>query len=136
MSLQKKFIQWIGSTSSLWAHTIFFVGIFALRFFGFAFDDILLILTTVVSLEAIYLAIFIQMTVNQNTSALEEVEEDIDEIQTDIDEIQADVDEIEKETEEIHHDIEEAAKEEDMDLEKIQQTLLALVEEVNKLKQK
>ncbi len=136
MSLQKKCIQWIGSTSSLVVHTLFFLSIFSLYFFGFSFDTILLFLTTLVSLEAIYLAIFIQMTVNQNTSALAEVEEDIDEIQTDIDEIQADVDEIEKETEEIHQEIEEAAKEEDVDLDKIHQALISLVEEVNKLKQK
>ena len=39
------------------------------------------LLTTAVSLEAIYLSIFIQMTVNRNTQSLEEVEEDIEGIQ-------------------------------------------------------
>lgn len=54
----------------------------------------MLFLTTIVSLEAIYLAIFIQMTVNRNTEELQEVGQDIDEIQEDIDEIQEDVDDI------------------------------------------
>jgi uncharacterized protein YoxC len=55
-----------------------------------SWDLLLLILTTVVSLEAIYLAIFIQMTVNQNTASLREVEKDIDAIEKDVDEIQGD----------------------------------------------
>ena len=59
-------------------------------------DDVLLILTTAVSLEAIYLAIFIQMTVNRNTAALEAVEDDIEEIAEDVEEVQKDVDEIAK----------------------------------------
>lgn len=73
--------EWIGTPYSLIAHTILFLGALALRYFGVATDQILLILTTVVSLEAIYLAIFIQMTVNRNTQSLEEVEEDIEDIQ-------------------------------------------------------
>lgn len=46
----------------------------------------MLILTTAVSLEAIYLAIFIQMTVNRTSESLEEVEEDIEDLQEDIEE--------------------------------------------------
>lgn len=80
--------DWIGSTSSIIVHTIFFVGIFALYVFNVKFSDILLILTTAVSLEAIYLAIFIQMTVNRNTQSLVEVEGDIDEIEKDIDKLE------------------------------------------------
>ncbi len=86
--LPVKITDWIGSTSSIVVHTILFVGIFVLRVFKFTTTDILLILTTAVSLEAIYLAIFIQMTVNRNTQSLEEVEEDIDEIQLDIDRLE------------------------------------------------
>lgn len=47
----------------------------------------LLVLTTVVSLEAIYLSIFIQMTVNHQARELAELSEDVDEIQEDIEEI-------------------------------------------------
>lgn len=91
-----KLTCWIGSTQSIIVHTIFFIAIFSLRFLGISAPDILLLLTTIVSLEAIYLAIFIQMTVNKHSEDLEEVSEDIDEIQEDIDEIQEDVDEISK----------------------------------------
>ncbi len=73
--------DWIGTPVSLIIHTLLFFGIFALRYFGVTTDYILLILTTAVSLEAIYLSIFIQMTVNRNTESLEEVEEDIEDIQ-------------------------------------------------------
>lgn len=76
-----KLTDWVGTPLSLIVHTLLFVGIFALRSFGVTTDYILLILTTAVSLEAIYLSIFIQMTVNRATESLEEVEEDIEGIQ-------------------------------------------------------
>lgn len=80
-----KLTDWVGTPVSLVIHTLFFAGIFALRKFGLTTDYLLLILTTVVSLEAIYLSIFIQMTVNRNTESLEEVEEDIEDIQEESD---------------------------------------------------
>ncbi len=76
-----KFTDWVGTPTSLIIHTLLFFGIFVLRYFGLGRDQILLILTTAVSLEAIYLSIFIQMTVNRATESLEEVEEDIEDIQ-------------------------------------------------------
>ncbi len=97
----RKLTYWIGSPQSILAHTVFFVGIFALRFFDFSSSDVLLILTTIVSLEAIYLSIFIQMTVNKHSEELEEVSEDIEEIQEDVEEIQEDVEEIQEDVEEI-----------------------------------
>ena len=100
----RKITHWIGSAESIVIHTIFFVAIFSLRFFGVAASDILLILTTIVSLEAIYLSIFIQMTVNRHTEELEEVSEDIEEIQEDVEEIQEDVDEIQEDVEEIQEE--------------------------------
>ncbi len=57
----------------------------------------LLILTTIVSLEAIYLSIFIQIAINKNTRSLEEVTEEMEEISDDIEEIQEDVEEIQEE---------------------------------------
>ena len=89
----KKITHWIGSPQSIIVHTIFFIVIFTLRFFGISSEDVLLILTTIVSLEAIYLSIFIQMTVNKHSEELEEVSEDIEEIQEDVEEIQEDVEE-------------------------------------------
>lgn len=86
--------RWIGTPTSIVVHTIVFAAAFALPFFGFAFETVLLVLTTAVSLEAIYLAIFIQMTVNRASESLEEVEADIDEIQEDVEELEEDVEEI------------------------------------------
>lgn len=101
----------IGSVPSLVVHSIFFVGIFSLLFFGFSFDQILLILTTVVSLEAIYLAIFIQMTVNRHSENIEEVREDIEDIQEDVEDISEDIEDIQEDVEEIGEDVEGIQKE-------------------------
>lgn len=81
--------RWIGTPSSILIHTIFFIGIFVLLFFGVSLDQILLILTTAVSLEAIYLALFIQMTVNKANESIEDVEDTIEDVEKDIDDIQA-----------------------------------------------
>lgn len=89
--------RWVGSIPSVILHTVVFITAFVVGLVHLAdWDTVLLVLTTVVSLEAIYLAIFIQMSVNQNTESLREVEEDVDEIQKDIDAIEQDVDEIQE----------------------------------------
>ncbi len=105
--LSTKLTDWVGTPISIIVHTILFIAIFALRLFGVSFESILLILTTAVSLEAIYLAIFIQMTVNRNTQSLQDVEKDIDEIQEDVEDIQEDVGEIGDDVEEISKDVDE-----------------------------
>lgn len=96
-----KATNWIGTPLSIVVHTLLFVGIFFLYLIGFSFDSILLILTTAVSLEAIYLAIFIQMTVNRNTQSLEAVEDDIDELQEDVEDITEDVEDLSEDVGEI-----------------------------------
>jgi uncharacterized protein YoxC len=106
------FISRIGSIGSIIIHSIIFLLFFILGLSGFDWNTLLLILTTIVSLEAIYLAIFIQMTVNQNTQSLAEVEEDIEEIQEDVDEIQKDIDVIQEDVDEIQEDVDEIAEEE------------------------
>ncbi|MDB4978143.1 MAG: hypothetical protein JWM56_329 [Candidatus Peribacteria bacterium] len=103
----EKTTHWIGSVPSLIVHTILFTGSFSLVFVGVQLDHILSVVTTLVSLEAIYLAIFIQMAVNDNTASLDAVEENLDEIQEDVDEIQKDVGEIEKDIDEIQEDVDE-----------------------------
>ncbi len=133
------FTQWMGSIQSIIVHTCLFAASFSLWFFGVPFDSILLLLTTIVSLEAIYLSLFIQMTVNRNTQSLEEVEEDIEEIQKDIDEVQEDVGEIaedvegiEKDVDEIQADIDEVQKDIDevqKDVDEIQEDVEEITEE-------
>ena len=99
--------RYIGSPTSLVVHTIFFVTVFGLQKFGFTFEQTMLILTTAVSLEAIYLSLFIQMTVNRQARQIEEVSDDVDDIQEDVEEISKDVDGIQENVEEISKDIDE-----------------------------
>lgn len=78
--------HWIGTTQSLIVHTLFFTATLATTpFLGLA--NMLLILTTVVSLEAIYMSIFIQMSINRHGEKLKSVEADIDDIQEDLEDI-------------------------------------------------
>ncbi len=91
--------MWIGSPTSIVLHTIFFIIIFVIYYLGVSLDEVLLILTTVVSIEAIYQNLFIQLTVNRHAESLEEVGEDIDEIQDDIEEISEDIEQIQEEEE-------------------------------------
>jgi len=106
--------RWIGSPSSLAVHTLVFIASFlAVDFSLISWNEMLLFLTTVVSLEAIYLAIFIQMTINYTTQELADVGEDIEEIREDVGEIQEDVDELQEDVEDISEDVEEMTEEEE-----------------------
>lgn len=104
---------WVGSVQSLIVHTILFISAFLFALFGAPLDTVLLVLTTVVSLEAIYLAIFIQMSVNRQALSLENVEDDIDEMQEDIEEISDDIEEISDDIDELSEDVDEIAKDVD-----------------------
>lgn len=110
-----KITAWIGSPASIVVHTILFIIAFAFVKFGVQLNTILLVLTTAVSLEAIYLALFIQITVNRNTKSLADVEEDIEEIAEDVEGIEKDIDEIEKDIDEIQEDVEEIEKDDEED---------------------
>lgn len=79
--------SWIGTPTSVALHTFLFIGIFILYLFNVSFDRILLILTTLLSLEAIYLSLFIQMTVNRQIKHLENIGEDTDDILKDTQEL-------------------------------------------------
>jgi peptidoglycan hydrolase CwlO-like protein len=123
-------IRWIGSINSLLIHTLLFIVFFALLFFADA-QKILLVLTTIVSLEAIFLSIFIQMSVNIQSNKLNSVASDVEEIQKDVEEIQEDVEEIQEDVEEIQEE-----DEEDAQYLKIEKTMNRLLKEVSELKQK
>jgi len=132
------FTRWVGSPASLATHTIIFAGFFiAVKTGLIAYDEMLLVLTTIVSLEAIYLSIFIQMTINHTTKELEEVGEDIEEIQEDIGEIQENVDELQEDVEEIVEEDETEKREvlqEKTALDEIQRDLRKLLADVERLK--
>ena len=137
----------VGSPTSVVIHSLLFVGSFAMAFSGLIeFDRMLLVLTTIVSLEAIYLAIFIQMTLNFATQSIEEVERDIDEMQEDVEEIQEDIDELQEDVEDISEDVEEMSEDEKEEqasdeaqirtLADIQKNLIQLTQDNSKLQGK
>ncbi len=104
----EKITAWVGSPTSLLLHTVVFIAAFGSAVVGkVSWDTMLLVLTTLVSLEAIYLSIMIQMTVNLQAAELAEVSEDVEDIQEDIEEISHDVDEIQKDVDEIQGDVDE-----------------------------
>jgi hydrogenase maturation factor len=101
----EKIIFWIGTPSSLFVHSVFFIFMCSLILFGFSSTDVLLILTTIVSLEAIYLSIFIQMSVNRQgieneetrqvlSSGLSNLQETMDEVSETMDEVSEMVEEV------------------------------------------
>lgn len=98
-TLALKFTEGIGTPTSILIHTALFVVAFLFYFVGVKFDTILLVLTTIVSLEAIYLSLFIQLSVNKNTQSLEDVEEDIEEIQEDVEGLEGGFEEIAEDVE-------------------------------------
>jgi septal ring factor EnvC (AmiA/AmiB activator) len=126
----ERIIESIGSVYSLIVHTIVFAVCFLAAAIGIIkWELMLLVLTTMVSLEAIYLALFIQITVNRNTESLKEVEEDIEEISEDLEElgedvedIQEDIEEISEDIDEIQEDVEELNEEDEADSERAART--------------
>lgn len=146
--------RWVGSPSSILVHSFFFAACFFAAYVHLVpFDRMLLVLTTLVSLEAIYLSIFIQISINSANEAIEEIEKDVDEIQEDVDEIQEDVEGIEKDVDEIQEDVDElqedveemteeekkehhAEKEEKATLEEIQRDLRKLMKDITRLQEK
>lgn len=107
----------IGSRTSIVVHTILFIASFGLYFFGIKFDDVLIGLTTLVSLEAIYLALFIQMTVNRTTESIQEVREDVGEIQEDVQGLEENVEDISEDVGEISEEVEDISE----DIDKLQE---------------
>lgn len=127
----------IGTPMSVIVHTVVFASFFGLVLFGFEISFVLLILTTLLSIEAIYLALFIQITVNRNTKSLEEVEEDIEEIQEDVEGLEGDVEEISEEIEDIQaEDVKDDMQEAEakITLKNIEDDLDKLVNDIANLK--
>lgn len=153
-----KITQWIGSTNSVVFHTLIFLISFLLPYLGLVdLEKMLLILTTLVSLEAIYLSIFIQISLNMNSESIEIIQEDLQELGDDLDEIGDDLEELSEDIEEIGNDL-EGLEEDIEDIQKefkgiqvegdqsaftdrellisIQKTLLEMKKEINTIKNK
>lgn len=122
--LAMKITNWIGSVNSVIIHTIIFVVMILLWIFApiIPLDRgyILLILTTLVSLEAIYLSIFIQMSVNYQSQKLHNIQEHVEDIQENVEELNED----------------DEDDDDDEDIKKIKETLDLLVKEIKGLKRK
>jgi len=132
-------IQWIGSVQSLVIHTILFTSAFALHFLGVDISEILSVTTLIVSFEAIYLSIFIQMSVNRQTKKIDLVAEDMGEIQENVEDIQENVEDIQEDIEDIQKDVEEFNEdddEEDEDFVLIKETMDKLMAEILEMKNK
>lgn len=144
--VSEKLTFWIGTPQSIFAHTALFIGIFILILFGLSLDKVLLVLTTAVSLEAIYLAIFIQMTVNRTTMSLVGVEQNIDDIQEDVEDLGEDIDDIQEDVDSLELNVKGISNdyvEEDADknevvkaLNDIEKRLSNLHEDIKLLKKK
>lgn len=118
----------IGSMNSLIAHTIIFIVSYLLIFIGFNQEMVFDALTNVVSLEAIYLSIFILMSANLQLKKLHDVADNVKEIQEDVDEIQEDVKEIQEDQED--------DDDQDDKLNKILDDIKTVLKEVEALKAK
>ena len=143
-NLQKTIIQktatgitkWIGSTTSVILHTLLFSLAFLIPYFGYIqLERMLLILTTIVSLEAIYLSIFIQMSLNMSKENIEIIQENIEEISDDIEELGEDIEEL---AEEMSEEVIEAHEEQDNDkmLKSIRATLFNIQRDIQLIKRK
>jgi hypothetical protein len=109
--LSLKIIRWVGTPISALIHTFLFTLTLLIGLiFPIPFNTVLLILTTWVSLEAIYLSIFIQMSVNIQSTKIDAVHVGINEVQEDIEGVQEDIGEVQEDIEEVQEDIEELEK--------------------------
>jgi uncharacterized protein YoxC len=131
-TLVDKITTGVGSIPSLIIHTLMFIGFFTVSIAHIvSWDTMFLSLTTIVSLEAIYLAIFIQISVNRQSLEIAEVNENVDDIQEDIEEISQDMDEIQKDVEEISQDVDEIQK----DVDEIQEDVGDIQEDVEDIQE-
>lgn len=74
-----KITHWIGTPASLLIHSLVFTTVLVMMF---VFDPgkVLLVFTTALSMEAIYLTIFVQMSLNKASKTLIEMGENVDEL--------------------------------------------------------
>lgn len=129
-----KAMLWLGSVNSLIVHTLLFLAAY-IWYIITKDNTILIFVTAMVSFEAIYLSIFIQMGVNLHSKKLESVADDVEGLQKDVGEIQEDMEEIQEDVEEIHENVQDEDEDEDDEkLLEIQKTINRLIKEVKYIK--
>lgn len=88
--------RWIGSIPCLIFHLLLFIISYSLiPLFGF--EKILLVTTTLLSWEAIFIGIFIQMAVNRQDAKLRAHGEKLEDIEENVDDILEDTEELTEE---------------------------------------
>lgn len=129
-------IKWVGTTQSLAVHTVLFLFSFLTHWiFGASLDIILLVLTTIVSLEAIYLAIFIQRSVNQQAMRLDDVEESLDDVEESLDDVEENLDDVEESIDAVEESITSGNHHKSTNHQKkLEQSLEQIIEELQTLK--
>jgi methyl-accepting chemotaxis protein len=101
----------LGTIQSVLFHTIFFIAFYtAAAVFSEQSDHIISLFTNILSIEAIYLSIFIQLSVNRNNDNVEQIREDVSEISENIDDIAEDVDELNENVDDIAEDVSEMSE--------------------------
>lgn len=111
--IAKKITHWIGTSSAIYTHLSFFTIMGLWYLFDVPDRDrILLILTTIVSLEAVFQGCFIQMTVNLQgrelnavKTTMNEVQESVESVQTSVEEVQESVESVQETVEEVHEEV-------------------------------
>ena len=92
-----KIPDFIGTPISLVIHTFIFGLFFVVPYItNIPADSVNIFFTTLLSLEAIYLAIFIQISVNRSNTNLTQIQKDVEEINENVDDIQEDVEDIQE----------------------------------------
>ena len=81
-----KATRWIGTTNCLVFHGVFFLIAFTITPF-IGLDRVLLVTTTLLSWEAIFIGIFLQMSINRHGERIEDIEADIDDILEDTEDL-------------------------------------------------
>ena len=71
----------------LLVHTVIFVSLFALRLWGFASDLVLAVAAAIISMEAIYMAVFTKDAAGRASSCSKHIETEMAQIRQDVPEI-------------------------------------------------
>jgi hypothetical protein len=77
-----KITKIISNPQSILYHSLFFILIFVLTLFDISFNDVMLILTTIVSLEAIYLSLLILLIQHYHEQKLDNHSQKLDNLST------------------------------------------------------
>jgi low affinity Fe/Cu permease len=87
--LSRRATYWIGTTQCLITHLLIcLIATILIPLVGF--EKVLLVTTTLLSWEAVFLAIFIQMAVNRHGTRIKGIEDDIDDILEDTEQLTED----------------------------------------------